>query len=324
MSESVVMRGSRRLCSQVCRQSKSSFLASFALLDRPRRQAMCALYAFARITDDFGDSSASLITRTRQLDEWRKQLWQHVDRADGNAACDKGGQSTGQGVAPSIWPALSDCIQRYHIPLQLLDDIISGVAMDLTPNQPADWIELKHYCYHVASSVGLACAHIWRAESGSNGHERNVQQPVFDALIKQSAIDCGIAFQLTNILRDISEDASLGRIYIPQCSFAKYEVNVERWLVGQPSGDWETMLDEVGDQARQLYTAGWPTIEALTPRSQRMFSLMWRSYHSLLERVVTDKRQLWGKRRVRLPKTQRIGLLTTHFVSPIYARLSPP
>jgi len=319
MSQSAQLQNSVRLCWQICRHSKSSFRASFALLDRPRRHAMYALYAFARITDDVGDSDQSVAVRTRQLAEWRSQLWVHCKDYPADSV------STPATNAVTIWPAVVDCVRKYHIPVQLLDDIISGVAMDLEPTQPVDWSELEHYCYHVASCVGLACAHIWSdSSSDSSAAPEDSGQVLGGAGSTRSAIDCGIAFQLTNILRDIAEDARRGRIYVPHSLFVDYQVDVAAWLKSEPTGHWREMLDEVAERARNLYTSGWPTIETLSPHSQRMFSLMWRSYRSLLDQVMKDKARLWTAERVRLRKRQKLGLLTSHFVSPVYARLSPP
>lgn len=329
MSEAAELRCSRRLCAAVCRQSRSSFLASFALLDGPRRQAMSALYAFARITDDLGDSGEPINVRAAKLAHWRRLLWLHCAGDDaksrlGESCDDKSGTRIGEPCddGPTIWPAVRDCVSQFGVPVRLLDDIVAGVCMDLESQQPSDWLELQRYCYHVASSVGLCCTHIWQAEE--NGQEESRRPSGLAVHVAQSAIDCGLAFQLTNILRDIAEDARNGRIYIPQTLFASYDVDREEWLAGQPVGQWEAMLDELAERARLLYIAGWPTIDALTPRSQRMFSLMWRGYRSLLERIAVNKSSLWGNRRVRLSQRQRFGLLTTHFCSPIYARLSPP
>ncbi len=322
MRETLELRGSRRLCGRICRQSKSSFLVSFALLDGPRRKAMCALYAFARLTDDLGDSQESVELRTIQLAQWREWLWQYCDGKEGDNVGRKQRSELSIMGQPTIWPALRDCVVRYHVPVKLLDDIIAGVCMDVQPQQPRDWIELEHYCYHVASSVGLCCAYIWRNDC--NAMSTMASHSPIPNDISRAAIDCGQAFQMTNILRDISEDARNGRIYIPQTLFASFDVDRQGWLAAQPTGQWEAMLDEIAGRARQLYSTGWPTIEALTPQSQRMFSLMWRSYRGLLERIAVDKSRLWDTRRIRLPQRQRWGLLTTHFVTPMYAKLSPP
>lgn len=320
MSPTHTLRNSRRLCGQICRSSKSSFWASFALLDQPRRQAMVALYAFARITDDLGDCLDAVESRAANLAAWREALWRECggDAHHREEPCDHQPQQSELDV--TIWPAVGDCIRRYHIPVAWLDDLISGVSMDLSPQQPSDWAELEHYCYHVASSVGLACTQIWRLPA-----QPLAPQPhATDRCARQAAIDCGIAFQLTNILRDVAEDARRGRIYVPQQMFADYQVDAELWLAGQPTGQWEAMLDDIARQARSYYASGWQTFTELSPHSQRMFSLMWRSYRGLLERVVASKQQLWSKNRIRLHNTQRLTLLTTHFIPSIYARLTPP
>ena len=317
MKDSLAVLHSRQLCEQICRSSKSSFWISFMLLERPRRQAMCALYAFARLTDDLGDSPHPAAVRAANLAAWRGQLWQHCQPESSPAAVDAGPQPQ-----VDIWPAVHDAMLGYQIPIQWLDEIIEGVSMDLYPRQPANWSEVDRYCYHVASTVGLACGHIWRSDSRAtllaptDGHTASP--------VRQAAIDCGIAFQLTNILRDIAEDARQGRIYLPQSLFDEFGMNATDWLAGRPHGAWETMLDAVVHRAREHYQSGWRIFESLTPDSQRMFSLMWRSYRGLLERVALHKSRLWGHNRLRLPASRRLRLLTTHLVSPIFARLAPP
>lgn len=312
--ESKELRDSRRWCAQVCRQSKSSFFSSFALLDTARRQAMHALYAFARITDDLADNSQPAELREARLERWRIELWQHChshhtasNDCNQSLQCDATAPAaallTMPGNYDAIWPALADCVAKYHVPLRLLDEIITGVLMDVRHNQPTDWEELQNYCYHVASTVGLACTHIWRAA------ERG-------PLPFQAAIDCGFAFQLTNILRDIRQDARAQRVYIPQSLFDKYSVDRFAWLSSQPTGNWQTMLEDVAHRAQQLYRAGWPTIHTLTPRSQRMFSLMWHSYRDLLSHLMTRKEQLWTTEKLQLPKTRQLRMLAQHAIAP--------
>ncbi len=320
--ESAELRASRRWCAQICRQSRSSFLASFALLDAARRQATCALYAFARIADDLGDSNQSTTHRTSQLQRFRDQLWQHCDRPiapshNGSHPTRSCRRVAENGNMPpleldhrscdftGLWPALSNCIDRYQVPIELLDEIIVGVAMDVQHRQPNDWSELQHYCHHVASAVGLACTHIWRKP------EPSLEIPT------QAASDCGVAFQLTNILRDIGEDARDGRIYIPQSLFDEYGVDRRAWLASQPSGDWYGMLEEVAERTRRLYLNGWPTIHILSPRSRRMFSLIWHSYRELLPTLMSNKELLWSAQKLQLPKIRRLRMLTTHALAPL-------
>ncbi len=216
------------------------------------------------------------------------------------------------GYAP-LWPALVHAVDQFAIPPQLLLDIVEGVRMDLTPQPPANWDELRHYCYHVASAVGLACVHIWRSDPRGASH-----------LPMQSAIDCGIAFQLTNILRDIAEDARVGRSYIPLTEMERFDVDPTRWLAGEPNGNWPALIEHMAAEAERLYLSGWPTIEALTPRSQRMFSLMWRSYRQLLREVVAQKTNLWSEGKVRLSTSTKLNLLTSHLVPQLFRRLPTP
>ncbi len=303
--DSRAIRDSYSWCRQLCRQSKSSFFASFGLLDPPRRRAMYALYAFARITDDLGDSLEPASLRRQQLEAWRKTLQQRL-------------LTTSNGEPPqhsqpwlaryaSLWPGLHDAVTTFDIQPQLLLDIVHGVCMDIDHRPPNDWEQLQDYCYHVASAVGLACGQIWRA---------------VDPLPTDSAIQCGIAFQLTNILRDLGEDARLGRIYIPLSELERFGIDRQRWLAGAPDGRWRELVDSVAAEAARKYELGWPTINALTPRSQRMFSLMWHSYRQLLSRIEADKQAVWSQTKIRLPFTARLSLLTSHSLPVLYRQLS--
>jgi phytoene synthase len=129
---------------------------------------------------------------------------------------------------------------------------------------------------------------------------------------------------LTNILRDVAEDAGCNRIYIPISVLAEHGIEPSCWLAGAPDGNWQRAIDEVGKRARELYHHGWSTIESLSPDGQRMFSLIWRSYHSLLEEVLKHKSRLWNQPKISLPTSRRWSLAASHFVSPLYHRLPQP
>lgn len=298
-------------CRQLCRSSNSSFFPSFGLLDPERREAMYALYAFSRISDDLSDSDEPAAMRRQKLQAWTQKLSQLEQPSQPGPPQNHSSSTTGSDLEQfsPLWPALQHSVERFEIPIQLLHDIVIGVAQDLEHRQPNNWAELQQYCYHVASAVGLACTYIWR--SG-------------ELVPRDAAIDCGTAFQLTNILRDVAEDASVGRIYLPQDLFAKYGVTSESWLANEPVGDWPGMLDEVTQRAYALYDRGWPTINALTPQSQRMFSLMWRSYRSLLDAVCKHRADVWQASKARLTRRRKAVLFASHFVRPLYARLPQP
>lgn len=309
-----------RWCRDVCCGSGSSFVSSFRLLDTSRRHAMYALYAFARLTDDLGDGARdtpaceTLGDRAQMLAYWRRLLAIHALPAEQ-------GQFFNDTPWPAperyqqldncfarLWPALRLAIDRFEIPPRLLNEIVCGVAMDANHQHPANWEELRYYCRRVASAVGLACVHIWRAQAD---------------VPERSAVACGIAFQLTNILRDIAEDAGMGRIYIPLSELRRHGVDQASWLAGVPTGDWQQLIDHVAAETFELYAVGWHTIDALTPNSRRMFSLMWHSYHQLLQTIVRRKAGLWDGNKIHLPTVTRLRLLTTHLIPSILVPLRP-
>lgn len=329
-------------CYRVARGSGSSFYRAFWLLDRPQRNAMFALYAFARITDDLSDAPSDAerqpAVQIERLNAWRRLLGQRVsasaagfpaESASSNnphhlvRQCADAPYAGREYAAPQcagsqcavnacaelqslsqydrLWPALQHTVQTYHVPIRLLEDLIAGVAMDLQPVRMATWSEVDRYCYHVASTVGLACTAIWQAD---------------DALPLQQAIDCGVAFQLTNILRDVREDAARNRIYLPLNELEKFDCDVDSWLAGAPRGDWIGLVSSAVERARALYRSGAGTVDHLPPRSARMFALMWSSYRQLLEAVDRQKANLWTARRARVPTGQRWKLLACSILGP--------
>src|ERR1051326_7702867 len=183
-------------CERVARTQAKNFYYSFLLLSRPQRQAMCAIYAFMRYCDDLSDAD-DVADRPLAIRHWQEDL---------DAAL------AGHAPENALWPAFSDTIARYRIPHQYFHDMIQGVSSDLQPRRIQTFEELYDYCYHVASVVGLTIVHIF----GFNNPE---------AL--RLAERCGVAFQLTNILRDVREDAALGRVYLPAEDLERFGVKPE-------------------------------------------------------------------------------------------------
>jgi len=172
---------SYRYCETLTRQQAGNFYPAFRILPRGQRLSMCALYAFNRIADDCGDEDAPLEVKRLKLDEWRRGL-QGCLRGD---------------FHHPTHAALADTVRRHSIPIEYLEAVLDGVAMDLSPVMVETFVELRRYCYQVASAVGLACIHIWGFSDDS---------------AKVYAEEAGIAFQLTNILRDLKEDAERDRV----------------------------------------------------------------------------------------------------------------
>ncbi|MEM0924826.1 MAG: phytoene/squalene synthase family protein, partial [Planctomycetota bacterium] len=284
---------SYRSVRRISRRSGSSFYRSFWLLPRRKRRAMCALYAFARITDDIGDCSEPASLRTRWLDWWRQTTAlnlisdapsDQVPLAPGLADDTSDWPIDLVGHARDILPALRDTTWRFEIPSRYLLEIIDGVLADQQKTRFDTYEQLEHYCYLVASAVGLACLHIWEFR---------------DPLPTQAAIDCGLAFQLTNILRDISEDARRGRIYLPRQHFAQHGLSEDDLLVPRPDDRLVCLIEDEIERARKLYASGWDVWDTLDDDGRPMFSMMWRTYRKLLERIAENPRAV-VMRRVRL------------------------
>jgi len=263
---------------------------------------MAALYAFSKLVDDWGDTNAQSSDVNQAID------WHNWIDACGNGSVNPTHSSPfPMGTLPdacsSIQLALANTIDRFAIAKQHLHEIVDGVAFDLTnPFSIEDREQLDRYCYLVASAVGLACLSIWEGN-----------QPE----VHPAAIDCGRAFQLTNILRDIKEDRERGRIYVPLDLLVAHDVDIERWRSGQTSGDWQAALLTMVERAREAYRSGWHVYAALDNDGQRMFSLMWHTYRQLLERVASDLDAVWV-RRVRLTRFEKTTLYLKHAFTPWY------
>ena len=278
---------------------------------------MCALYAFARITDDIGDCGEPAALRARWLDWWRQTTalnlindspQDHVVLAPGLAEDTSDWPIDLVTLANQIFPALRHATQHFKIPSRYLLEIVDGVLADQQKTRFDTYEQLEHYCYLVASAVGLACLHIWGFE---------------DPLPSRAAIDCGLAFQLTNILRDISEDARRGRIYLPRQHFAQHGLSEDDLL--QPRGDdrLACLVEDEIRRAKVLFASGWGVWDSLGPDGQPMFSMMWRTYRRLLDRIADDPRAVATKR-VKLSTGERWGLVSRHFFPPLFHRLPVP
>ncbi len=228
------LRASYQFCRAQSRREARNFYYAFLLLPAVKRRSMCALYAFLRHTDDLADEPAAAADKARALDAWRLELESALAGRN------------------SVWPgfpALADTVARHSIPADLLEKAIDGVSMDVEPRRFVTFDDLADYCYHVASVVGLSCLHIWGYRSEEGKAERLAES-------------CGIALQLTNIIRDVREDARNGRIYLPEDDLARFGVDPrELSQGGRPSDRVRALLAFEGDRAYTYYAQANP----LTP-----------------------------------------------------------
>lgn len=289
---------SYQLCGQIVRRASTNFFLSFWLLPAAQRRAMSALYAFARYTDDLGDSDESADQRAACLQQWRKTVAGQLDAAllAGEPALFELLASIGPDelkLGERLLPALIDSVWRFQIPTRYLLEIIDGVLLDTTQTRYATFAELDHYCYHVASAVGLACLHIWQFT---------------DHAAIEPAKQCGLAFQLTNILRDIKEDAERGRIYLPAEDLTRFNYAAHELQTGVCDQRFRELIQFQVARAERCYQAAAATANYLPRDGRRMFAAMFNTYRALLKKIGRHPEQIL-RRRARLNLPHKLAIV---------------
>ncbi|MCX6608241.1 MAG: phytoene/squalene synthase family protein [Acidobacteria bacterium] len=260
-------------CRQVARSRAKNFYYSFVLLRKEQRDAMCAVYAFMRYCDDLSDDLEGTTADT--MGQWRADLERALRGEYGEHA---------------VWPAFHDTVQRFKIPHQYFFDMITGVSSDLSPKPVETFADLYQYCYRVASVVGLTIIHIFGFE---------------DPKALELAEKCGIAFQLTNILRDVREDAELGRMYVPAEDLRRFGVKAQG--IAYTPGFVELMKFEAG-RARGYYNEAMPLIGMVERGSRASLWALIEIYSRLLQRIEEKQyRVLDG--RIRLSTLEKVWLV---------------
>ncbi|MBI1830536.1 MAG: squalene/phytoene synthase family protein [Planctomycetes bacterium] len=265
---------SYRYCEDTTRREAGNFYPAFLLLPAPKRRSMCALYTFMRIADDLSDEPTPTSTKRQQLADWRGGL---------RAAL------VGNYRHPAH-AALHDTVTTYRVPAKYLESLIDGVEMDLEPTAYRTFAELRNYCYHVASVVGLSCIHIWGFHGG-------------DAI--RYAEYAGIAFQLTNILRDLGEDAARDRIYLPQEDLDRFGYRVEQLHRGERDAAFRAMMRFEVERARAYYEGGWRLLPRLSEAGRAVFLMMARTYRGLLAEIENRDYDVFASR-VRVPSWKKL------------------
>ncbi len=277
MNDSPLVRESYHRCQQIARREARNFYYGFLVLPPERRRAMCALYAFLRQSDDITDEPGDPIQQSARLSQWRKAL---------DLALTSSPDHISSGNSP-IWPALADTVHRFDIPPAYLHAALDGVGMDLEPRLYATFDDLRGYCYRVASAVGLSCLHIWgyRSEGGR-------AESMADA--------CGIALQLTNILRDVREDAARGRVYIPREDLEHFGVAPDELAHAPLDHRIRALLEHQGHRAYDFYRQGLPLAALVAPVGRPVFRSIVGIYHNLLDEIARRRYDVFTGR-VSLP-----------------------
>ncbi len=251
-------------CAQITRRSRSSFYYAFILLPPDRRRALHAVYAFCRFIDDIADDEA-IREPALLLRRWREEL----DRVYAGVP------------TRALSRALADSARRFTIPRDLFVEIIAGVEMDLSRKRYQTFEELRPYCYRVASALGLICIEIFGYRNPS---------------AKLYAENLGLALQLTNIIRDVGEDAARGRIYLPLEDLARFHVSEDEILGGVYSSNFASLMDFEAKRAQELYAKAQSALAPedratlLTAEAMRLI------YAALLERIMKSNYRVLDRR----------------------------
>lgn len=270
---------SYRYCEEVARREAGNFYPAFLLLPAPQRRSMCALYTFMRIADDLSDEPMPGEIKRERLADWRAGLRAALEGRYRHAS----------------HQALHDTVERSQVPVAYLEAVISGVEMDLEPIGYQTFDALRNYCWHVASVVGLSCIHIWGFHGG-------------DA--KRFAEDAGVAFQLTNILRDLGEDAARGRVYLPQEDLDHFGYDAERLKMGVRDPAFRALMRFEVQRARAHYRSGWRLAPRLSAAGQAVFLMMARTYRGLLDEIERRDYDVFSSR-IRVPRWKKLVFALT-------------
>ncbi len=285
------------VCRGITRARAKNFYYGFLVLPKRKRQALCAVYAFMRRCDDIADDpSLPVRDRRSKLDAW-------VDAFHSAQA--------GYPTDDAILLAVTDAQRRFHIPLGLLDALAFGTALDVeespdqsSPSRPIQYgsfQELERYCYNVASVVGLVCIRIF-------GYTDPAAEPLAER--------CGLAFQLTNIIRDVKEDAALGRVYLPEEDLAQFGISATELATGADPARIRPLLELQAQRARENYQAGDDLISLIAEDSQPALWVLVTIYRSLLEKIARLNYDVFS-RKVSLSVREKLTILGKGFLKRI-------
>jgi phytoene synthase len=264
-------------CKRVARTQARNFYYGMKLTPEPRRSAMYAIYAWMRAADDLADNAARDAATVRAIDRFRELTHDALDgRRPGRAAW-----LDDRSPHAAMWPAVEKTLRGFHIPGQYLDAMIEGQLLDQRQSGYENFAELDDYCYKVAGVVGLTCITVW----GYTGGEAT----------RELAKTRGLALQLTNILRDLVEDAQRGRVYLPAEELAQFGYeSAEDFraavLRREADGRFDNLMAFQIDRAQSCYDRAAPLESAVTPNCRPTCWAMMEIYHALLEKIAANPR----------------------------------
>jgi phytoene synthase len=293
-----------RVCREIARKEAKNFYYSFVALPRPKRDAICAVYAFMRHADDLSDDETLSVEQRRfDMERWL-DAWHRA--------------SKGEPTVDPVFIALADAQRRFQISSELLDQLVQGTAMDLHRAQLAagqydtyaTFDDLYRYCYLVASVVGLVCIRIF-------GYT--------DPRAEKLAEETGVAFQLTNILRDVREDLERSRVYLPLADLESHHVTIEE-LAGhtrspQPlNSNQRALLEAEAKRAEHYYKSGQALLPLISSDSRPALWVLVSIYHQLLKRIEQNGYEVFAHR-VSVPTSTKLWILSRGLIHVLFNRL---
>ena len=286
------------VCRNITRTSAKNFKYAFLILPSEKRDALCAVYAFMRHADDLSDEPGlSAAERRQRLDEWREALHRAV---------------AGEATDSPVLLALADTQRRFNIPLELFDQLVAGTEMDIASEQPSattpaiqyrTFDDLRRYCYHVASVVGLISIRIF-----------GYRDPEAESLAER----CGLAFQLTNIIRDVREDAAMSRVYLPEEDLARFgrsaaDLAPARLSNGFQPQSFRPVLEFEVERAREFYQSADRLLPLIDRESRPALWVLVEIYRRLLEKIAARGYDVFSQR-VSLSTAEKLSVLSRGFV----------
>jgi 15-cis-phytoene synthase len=288
------------VCRSITRSAAKNFYYAFLVLPRAKRQALCAVYAFMRRCDDIADDeSLSPYDRREKLTAWLDAF----HRAE-----------SGQPTDEPVLLALTDAQRRYNIRMGLLDQLAYGTAMDVEESAGSDRSEspashelsvhyrtfddLYQYCYRVASVVGLVCIHVF-------GYRDPAAEPLAERL--------GLAFQLTNIIRDVKEDAGMGRVYLPEEDLDRFGISLSALRSASNPVNFRPLLAMEAARAREYYRAGEELIPLVEEDSQPALWVLITIYQRLLDKIALREYNVFSGK-ISLSVREKLGILAKGFL----------
>jgi phytoene synthase len=287
------LRAAYSVCRHIARSAAKNFYYGFLVLPARKRNALSAVYAFMRRADDISDDPSTLPDQRREkLEAWMQGLRRVI---------------AGERTDDPVFMALADTQKNFNIPVELLEKLVHGTAMDLPGSSAIEedarlhydtFDQLYDYCYHVAGVVGLICIRIF-----------GYRDPRAEKLAEQT----GVAFQITNIIRDVKEDSDLGRLYLPTEDLNRFGVNAKTLSNGNSAAVFRPLLEFEASRARELYRAADELMPLIDDDSQPALWTLVTVYRRLLDRIAQRGYDVFSSR-VQLSTAEKLGILAKGFL----------